>query len=269
MKFFKQIILIIIALMSIFNNLDARVVEIWPGINKIGRYKILTHLSDYSNMLNYVIIPKNGRKELFPLPTELTYRLIKKNLIIVANNLAVKNTKFYVDNINLINKYYEKTNEVLDNIKNNTDPFYLLATAFTILVNMNTGTKQSDKNIDKIATIIKSHISVYIESLLSGGNPKELIINAIYKPLCDIVVKFYNVDPNKHPVMNFFISKFADITGDVLNETVKFIKEGKEALTKMSIGVSKKITLEGTWEALGVWQNYIETMVNAGKSCLI
>ena len=263
MNFFKQIILIIIAVMCIFNSLSAKVVEIWPGINEIRRYKILTHLSDYSNMLNYIVIPKNGKKELFPLPTELTYRLVKENLVIIANNLAVKDTKFYVDNMNLINEYYEKIDKTLDSIKNNTDPFYLLATAFTMLVNINTGTKQSDENVDKIATIIKSQISVYIEALLSGGDPKELIRNAIYKPLCDIVVKFYNVDPNKHPIINFLISKFADITGDGLYEAVKFLKG--EKLTEIPIEISKKITLEGIWEALGVWQNYIEGIVNIGK----
>ena len=243
--------------------LSARVVEIWPGIDKLGRYKILNHISDYSNKLNYVVIIKDGKKELFPIPTDLTYSLVKKNLVSIASNFAGQDTKFYVDNINLINKYYEEVDRTLNNIKNYTDPFYLLATAFTMIVNMNTGTKKSDETVDKIATIIKSHVSLYIEAILSGGNPKEIIRNALYKPLCDIVVKYYNINPEEHPILNFLISKFADITGDVLYEIIK----SKKLIGETNIGVAifTKVSVEGVWNALGVWLNYIEAMVNAGK----
>lgn len=263
MSFFRRIILII-GIVSISGILEARVVKIWPGINHIGMYNILTHISDYSNELNYVIIPNNGKKKLFPLPTELTYRLVKENLIIIANNLNLQSAEFYADNRKLINEYYKKTNKTLDNIKNDTDPFYLLATAFTELINMNTGTEQSDKNVDKIAKLIEAHIDVFVEAILSGGDPKKIIKDALYKPLCNIVVTFYNVNPNKHPIINFLISKFADITGDILYETIEHIKDG-EKFTELSVVVSKKITLEGVWDALGVWQNYIEAMIDSAK----
>lgn len=98
--------------MSIFNSLEARVVEIWPGLNTIGRWQISKNLPYYINSLNFVIY--NGK--LYPIATQLTKKFVGQKLIIATLNHSVDKVKQLEEEVNNIAEEVKSYQKIVDPI---------------------------------------------------------------------------------------------------------------------------------------------------------
>ena len=145
-KFFKVIILLFL----IINLLNARVVEIYPSLNTIGRWKIYHNISNYSNVLNYVIISQKNKKELYPVPTNLTKKFIGFLLYLRTVKYVNQQLNYNNEELDDLNLTYNE----IDNTLNNIDDPYKAVILFLLL--------PFDKNPDgKVVSMLAKQLEQY------------------------------------------------------------------------------------------------------------
>ncbi|QCT95095.1 hypothetical protein FE773_07800 [Caminibacter mediatlanticus TB-2] len=217
-KFFKVILLFFL----IINLLNARIVEIYPSLNTIGRWKIYHNISNYSNVLNYVIVSQKNKKELYPVPTNLTKKFIGFLLYLRTVKYVNQQLNYNNEELDDLNLTYNE----IDNTLNNIDDPYKAVILFLLL--------PFDKNPDgKIVSTLAKQLEEYIilgEEKSSNCEKIMALIDANIKaPIIDIITDDYF---KQHP--------FQKVIFDIIWDQV--IKEGvnkivcKHEETKVSVG---------------------------------
>ena len=213
MKIVRQILLIIIGVLIVEGSLSARTVEIWPGINKIGRWKISKNIPYYSNLLNFVI--KDGK--LYPIPTKLTFNYIKYRPYYMS--IALLDTKAFMNNINSISN-------IQKGMQNIYDPISILKMFFPMKTNA---------YIDDAVNNFFMGIAGVIVEKMKGVNTKAALTKAVIEYIFkDEFLKSLSVNLSTSFINNeaikTLISHSVGVVIDYLWE--KVLSEGQEAVAK-------------------------------------
>ena len=254
MKYTKKILAVFIVLVLLTDTAWADYqVTLYPGIKYLN--------TNPSNSDIFIKDLKTGKNGLLYTPEKIRNRVKHQLIYYTAIETSTKKDTNYISEISKIQKKLQK---IGDSVKNNVDPFYLLAEMFANFANFGND-KEKNKAISNLKSVISSYVGTMIDRIAAAlktsdnASSKAVLVNIVILPIINNTIKeianrsadILNINVSKSPVYAYCMSKLGDamvILGTVAINIYKN-KAFTNALGSDSVKLLFKESLKGGLKA--------------------